>query len=99
MRESLQPMNSVSRPLAIVDELLELRAVLRERIVLEAPQPLEQFVGHGLGPPRLLHQRRAGGVELDALDPAAPASSCRYCRSAVAKACGAASAARRRTAS
>ena len=84
-------MNSVVRVLAVVDQVAEASLVARERVVVEAPQALQQLVGHGGARRRLLHQRRRRPHRGPRLRRAAwPASSCRYWRSAVTQAAGAA---------
>jgi hypothetical protein len=53
----------------------EVRALQRKGVGLEALQALQQFVGHGAAvQPDSLHQRRLGGLQVDALTVAAPAS-------------------------
>ncbi len=52
-------------PLALRHQVLEALAVARERIVVEAPQALQQLVGHGER--TLLHERRVGAFQVHAL--------------------------------
>ena len=59
--------------LTVLNQLPEVRLILWKRVVVKAPQSVEQLVSHcGSNPTGLLHERRIRRIQIDTTDVSTP---------------------------